>query len=60
MARLKLSENLRPLSEVRTSKAVQQAVDDAERDLAEGHWVENSEILARLKRWSIHNLSSAQ
>jgi prevent-host-death family protein len=94
MARLKLSEDLRPLSdlETQTSEVVQQAratgrpvvltregrgvavllsvetfedlqtsserreiqraVDDAERDLAEGNWVENSEVLGKLKRWS--------
>lgn len=94
MARLKLSEDLRPVSdlETQTSEVIQQArttgrpvvltregrgvavllsvetfedlqssserlevqraVDDAERDLAEGNWVEDSEIVAKLKRWS--------
>jgi predicted transcriptional regulator len=31
---------------------VQQAVDEAERDIAQGNWVENSEILKKLKRWA--------
>src|SRR4051812_38481675 len=31
---------------------LQQAVGEAERDIAEGHWVESSEVLAKLKRWS--------
>jgi antitoxin YefM len=94
MARLKLSEDLRPISdlETQTSEVIQQArttgrpvvltregrgvavflsvetfedlqvsserlevqraVDDAERDLAEGNWVEDSDIVAKLKRWS--------
>jgi len=94
MAKLKLSEDLRPLSDLEdhASEVVQQAhntgrpvvitrdgrgvavllsveafealqissdrqevqraVDDAERDIAEGNWVENSEVLAKLKRWS--------
>jgi hypothetical protein len=68
MARLKLSEDLRPLSDLETqmSEVVQQAhttgwpvrselqraVDEAEQDLAEGNWVENSEVVVKLKRWS--------
>jgi prevent-host-death family protein len=94
MARLKLSEDLRPVSdlETQTSEVIQQArttgrpvvltregrgvavllsvetfedlqssserlevqraVDDAERDLAEGNWVEDPDIVAKLKRWS--------
>jgi prevent-host-death family protein len=32
---------------------LQRAVEDAERDLAEGRWVEHSEVLAKLQRWSI-------
>jgi len=30
---------------------VQRAVDEAERDIAQGNWVEHSEILKKLKRW---------
>lgn len=94
MARLKLSEDLRPISDLETqpSEIVQQArttgrpvvltregrgvavllsveafealqtsserhelqraVDEAERDIAEGNWVENSDVLVKLKRWS--------
>jgi prevent-host-death family protein len=94
MARLKLSEDLRPLSDLETQTTevvrqahttgrpvvltregrsvavllsveafedlqnsserleLQRAVDDAERDVAEGNWVENSDVLVRLKRWS--------
>jgi prevent-host-death family protein len=94
MARVKFSEDLRPLSdlETQTSEVVQQAratgrpvvltregrgvavllsveafedlqssserlevqraVDEAERDIAEGNWVESSEVLVKLKRWS--------
>lgn len=94
MARLKLSEDLRPVSdlETQTSEVIQQAratgrpvvltregrgvavllsvetfedlqtsserlevqraVEDAERDLAEGNWVEDSEVMEKLKRWS--------
>jgi prevent-host-death family protein len=98
MARLKLSEDLLPLSdlETRSSEVVQQAratgrpvvltregrgvavllsveafealqtsserhelqhaVDEAERDIAEGNWVENSDVLGKLKRWSAGEL----
>jgi prevent-host-death family protein len=94
MARLKLSEDLRPLSdlETQTSEVIQQAhttgrpvvltregrsvavllsveafedlqssserqelqraVEDAERDIAEGRWVENSDVVVKLKRWA--------
>jgi antitoxin YefM len=94
MARLKLDEDLRPLSdlETQTSEVVQQAhttgrpvvltregrgvavllsveafealqtssdrlevqraVDEAESDIAEGNWVENSNVLVKLKRWA--------
>ncbi|MFL6264098.1 MAG: type II toxin-antitoxin system Phd/YefM family antitoxin [Thermoanaerobaculia bacterium] len=94
MARVKLSEDLRPLSdlETATSEVVQQArstgrpvvltregrgvavllsveafedlqtsserielqyaVEEAERDIAEGNWVEGSEVVAKLKRWA--------
>lgn len=94
MARVKLSEDLRPLSDLETQTSevvqqarstgrpvvltregrgvvvllsleafedlqtsadrleIQQAVEEAERDIAEGNWVENSEILGKLKRWS--------
>jgi prevent-host-death family protein len=31
---------------------LQRAVEDAERDIAEGRWVEHSEVLAKLERWS--------
>jgi prevent-host-death family protein len=31
---------------------LQRAVEDAERDITEGRWVEHSEVLAKLKRWS--------
>jgi predicted transcriptional regulator len=30
---------------------VQRAVDEAERDIAEGNWIENSEVLKKLKLW---------
>lgn len=94
MARVKLSEDLRPLSDLETQSSeviqqarstgrpvvltregrgvvvllsleafedlqtsadrleLQQAVDDAERDIAEGNWVENSEVVGKLKRWA--------
>ncbi|HEY0512934.1 MAG TPA: type II toxin-antitoxin system Phd/YefM family antitoxin [Thermoanaerobaculia bacterium] len=94
MAKLKLSEDLRPLSDLEADASeivqqarttgrpvvitregrgvavllsveafealqtssdrneVQRAVDDAEEDIADGNWVENSEVLAKLKRWS--------
>lgn len=94
MARLKLSEDLRPLSDLETQTSevveqasatgrpvvltregrgvavllsveafealqtsserleVQRAVDEAERDLAEGNWVENSDVVVKLKRWA--------
>lgn len=94
MARVKLSEDLRPLSdlETATSEVVQQArstgrpvvltregrgvavllsveafedlqisserielqhaVEEAERDIAEGNWVEGSEVAEKLKRWA--------
>lgn len=32
--------------------ALQRAVDEAERDLAEGNWVEHSDVLRKLTRWS--------
>lgn len=31
---------------------LQRAVDEAERDLAQGNWVEHSDIEAKLKRWA--------
>lgn len=31
---------------------LQRAVDEAERDMSEGHWVEHSEMKAKLKRWA--------
>jgi antitoxin YefM len=31
---------------------LQRAVDEAERDIAEGQWVEHSEVVAKLKRWA--------
>ena len=31
---------------------LQQAVDEAERGLAEGRWVEHSEVKAKLDRWA--------
>jgi prevent-host-death family protein len=94
MARLKLSEDLRPLSDLETQSTelvqqanstgrpvvltregrsvavllsveafedlqrssgdaeLQRAVDDAERDLAEGNWIENTDMLVKLKRWA--------
>lgn len=94
MARLKLSEDLRPLSDLKTqtSEVIQQvqetgrpvvltrhgrgvavvlsldtfenlqgsadrlelqhAVEEAERDMAQGHWVEHSEIEGKLRRWA--------
>lgn len=94
MARVKFSEDLRPLSDLesQTAEVVQQArttgrpvvltregrgvavllsveafedlqssakrlelqraVDEAERDIAEANWVENSEVVEKLRRWS--------
>lgn len=94
MARLKLSEDLRPISDLETQPSeivqqarttgrpvvltregrgvavllsveafealqssserleVQHAVDEAERDIAEGNWVEGSDVLVKLKRWA--------
>jgi prevent-host-death family protein len=94
MAKLKLSEDLRPLSDLEADASevvqqarttgrpvvitregrgvavllsveafealqtssdrqeVQRAVDDAEKDIADGNWVKNSDVLAKLKRWS--------
>jgi predicted transcriptional regulator len=67
MAKLKLSEDLRPLSDLEAdaSQVVQQALQTssdrqeiqrdmnaAEQDIADGNWIENSEILVKLKRWS--------
>jgi hypothetical protein len=31
---------------------LQRAVDEAERDIAKGNWIESSEVLEKLKRWS--------
>lgn len=31
---------------------LQRAVDEAERDLAQGKWVEHSDVEAKLKRWA--------
>jgi len=31
---------------------LRQAVAEAEQDIAEGHWIEGSEVLAKLKRWA--------
>lgn len=94
MARLKPSQDLRPISDLKTQTSqlirqvqetgrpvvltdegrgvavvlsletfedlersaarleLQRAVDEAERDLAQGKWVEHAEIEGRLKRWS--------
>jgi antitoxin YefM len=94
MEKLKLSEDLRPLSDLETDASqvvqqarttgrpvvltregrgvavllsveafealqtssdrqeIQRAVNDAEQDMADGNWIENSEVLAKLKRWS--------
>jgi prevent-host-death family protein len=94
MARVKLSEDLRPLSDLETATSevvqqarstgrpvvltregrgvavllsleafedlqvssdrleLQQAVEEAERDIAEGNWIEGSEVEAKLKRWA--------
>ncbi|MEA2603255.1 MAG: hypothetical protein QOF89_4247 [Acidobacteriota bacterium] len=94
MARMRLSEDLRPLSDLKTQTSeiiqqaqasgrpvvltrhgrgvavllsveafedlqtsaealeLQRAVDGAERDMAEGRWVEHSEVKAKLKRWA--------
>lgn len=35
-----------------TRSELQRAVEDAERDIAEGRWVEHSEVLAKLERWT--------
>lgn len=32
---------------------LQRAVEDAERGIAEGNWVEGSDVIERLKRWSV-------
>lgn len=94
MSRVKLSEDLRPLSDLETQMSdvlqqarttgrpvvltregrgvavllsvegfedlqssadrfeVQRAIDEAERDIAEGNWVEHPEVLQRLSRWA--------
>jgi antitoxin YefM len=94
MARVKLNEDLRPLSDLETQMPevlqqarstgrpvvltregrgvavllsveafedlqvsserleLQRAVEEAERDIAEGNWVENSTVMEKLKRWS--------
>lgn len=31
---------------------VQRAVDEAERDIAEGNWVEGSDVVVKLRRWA--------
>jgi predicted transcriptional regulator len=31
---------------------LQRAVEQAEQDIAEGRWIEHSEIVEKLKRWS--------
>jgi prevent-host-death family protein len=33
-------------------REMQRAVDDAERDLASGNWVEHAEVSEKLKRWA--------
>jgi predicted transcriptional regulator len=44
------------MEELRMARAerleLRRAVEEAERDIAEGNWVEHPEILAKLKRWS--------
>jgi hypothetical protein len=52
MVRVKFSEDLRPVQTTAERLELQRAVEEAERDLAEGYWVENPEILAKFKRWS--------
>jgi len=53
MARVKLNEDLRPLSDLETQTSeIQRAVDKAESDIAEGNWVEDFDVLVKLKRWS--------
>jgi prevent-host-death family protein len=94
MARVRLSEDLRPLSDLETQVAevveqasstgrpvvltregrgvavllsveafeelqasserlaLQRAVDQAERDLAEGNWIEDADVERKLRRWS--------
>jgi predicted transcriptional regulator len=31
---------------------IQEAVEEAERDIAQGNWVQHSEVMAKLKRWA--------
>jgi prevent-host-death family protein len=40
------------LEESAERQILQRAVEDAERDLAQGHWVDHSEIEAKLKEWA--------
>lgn len=46
MTRLNLTEDRK------ANQALQGAVADAERDLAQGNWVDHSEIEAKLREWA--------
>jgi len=54
MPHLKLSQDLRPVSDLERQaiQDLQKGVDEAERDLAQGRWVEHSDVEAKLKRWA--------
>ena len=56
MAKRKRSKDSRRLSEIQQSSEerlrLQRAVEEAERDIAAGKWVEHSEIVEKLNRWS--------
>jgi predicted transcriptional regulator len=49
MARLNLSEDLQSSEE---HLQLQRAVEEAEQDIADGNWVEHSEVVEKLKLWS--------
>lgn len=54
MPHFKLSQDLRPVSDLERLAilSVQESVEEAERDLTQGNWIEHSEIEAKLRRWS--------
>jgi predicted transcriptional regulator len=56
MTKRKRSKDPRRLSEIQQSAderlQLQRAVEEAEQEIAEGKWVEHSEILEKLSRWS--------
>ena len=47
-----MSEAFEELQGSVTRGEVQRAVEDAERDIAGDRWVEHSEVVAKLQRWT--------